>query len=148
LQACGIGLNLLNIVGFIIYNILNKIAGTERAKYRLWSKQMFSFGTNTANHTIILLLGLSYCCLAPLIAPFCLLYYVLALVSQQYKLVYVNSREYEATGRMWYTVREGEGGGGGGPGWEGGGTGGGEGRGGGCFGCFGGQREGGTGRSV
>ena len=36
---------------------------------------------------MIILLGLAYCCVAPLIAPFCLLYFVLATLAQKYQLI-------------------------------------------------------------
>jgi hypothetical protein len=80
-QALAVGMGLLRLVPLILFFIFYKLAGTERAKYRLWAKQPFVFGANVANHTIIMLLGLAFCCLAPLIAPFVLLYFTLALVS-------------------------------------------------------------------
>eukprot|EP00878_Enallax_costatus_P008398 GHUV01008778.1.p1 GENE.GHUV01008778.1~~GHUV01008778.1.p1 ORF type:complete len:750 (+),score=167.74 GHUV01008778.1:924-3173(+) len=101
INALGVGMGLLRVVPLIIYFIKDKLAGTERAKYRNWAKQPFSFGTNVANHTIILLLGLAFTCLAPLIAPFCLLYFTLALMVQKYQLIYVVTLPYQAAGRMW-----------------------------------------------
>lgn len=53
---------------------------------------------------MIMLLGLAYCCINPLIAPFCLLYFVLATLSEKYQMIYVLKHPYEATGRMWLTV--------------------------------------------
>lgn len=97
-------MGLLRLIPLIIYFIKDKLAGTERAKYRLWAKQTFSFGSNVANHTIILLLGLAFTCLAPLIAPFCLLYFTLALMAQKYQLLYVVTLPYQAAGRMWIDV--------------------------------------------
>jgi hypothetical protein len=73
-------MGLLRLVPLILFAIFYRLAGTERAQYRLWAKQPYAFGTNVANHTIIMLLGLAFCCLAPLIAPFALLYFSLALV--------------------------------------------------------------------
>lgn len=73
-------MGLLRLVPLILFFVFYKLAGTERARYRLWAKQPFMFGTQVANHTIILLLGLAFCCLAPVIAPFALLYFTLALV--------------------------------------------------------------------
>jgi hypothetical protein len=75
-------MGLLRLVPLILFFVFYKLAGTDRARYRLWAKQPFMFGTNVANHTIIMLLGLAFCCLAPLIAPFALLYFTLALVSK------------------------------------------------------------------
>lgn len=97
-------MGLLRVVPLVIYFIKDKLAGTERAKYRNWAKQPFSFGANVANHTIILLLGLAFTCLAPLIAPFCLLYFTLALMAQKYQLIYVVTLPYQASGRMWIDV--------------------------------------------
>jgi hypothetical protein len=103
-QALGVGMGLLRIVPLIIYLLKAKLAGTEKAKYRLWAKQYFTFGSQVANHTIISLLGLAYCCLAPLVAPFCLLYFALGLMAQKYQMVYVATIQYDATGRMWLNV--------------------------------------------
>ena len=36
---------------------------------------------------MVVLLGLSYCVVAPLIAPFCLLYFLLATLAQKYQLI-------------------------------------------------------------
>jgi hypothetical protein len=104
LQALGLGLKFLRVVLVILYLLKARFAGTERAKYRLWAKQEFSFGTAVADHTIIALLGLAYCCLAPLVAPFCWLYFALALLTQKYQLLYVMTVQYDATGRMWMNV--------------------------------------------
>jgi formate hydrogenlyase subunit 3/multisubunit Na+/H+ antiporter MnhD subunit len=103
-QACAIGGGLLRLVGLILFFVFFKLAGTERARYRLWAKQNYEFGTNVANHTMVLLLGLSFTVLAPLIAPFCLLYFSLALLAQKYQLIYVVTLPYQAAGRMWMNV--------------------------------------------
>jgi hypothetical protein len=76
--------------------------GTPR--YRLWARQEFTFGAYVARHTMVVLLGLAYCCIAPLITVFCLLYFALVALAQKYQLVYVLSHPYEANGRMWLTV--------------------------------------------
>ncbi|WIA16520.1 hypothetical protein OEZ85_013198 [Tetradesmus obliquus] len=101
INACAIGGGLLRLVGLILFFVFMKLAGTERARYRLWAKQNYEFGTNVANHTMVLLLGLAFTVLAPLIAPFCLLYFSLALLAQKYQLVYVVTLPYQAAGRMW-----------------------------------------------
>lgn len=36
---------------------------------------------------MVVLLGLAYCCVTPLIAPFCLLYFLLASLAQKYQLI-------------------------------------------------------------
>jgi DNA-directed RNA polymerase III subunit RPC2 len=104
MQACAVGGGLLRIVGLVLYFLFMKLAGTEKARYRLWAKQNYEFGTNVANHTMTLLLGLAFTVLAPLIAPFCLLYFSLALLAQKYQLIYVVTLPYQAAGRMWMNV--------------------------------------------
>lgn len=101
IAAAGNGMGLLRVVPLVLFFIFSKLAGTERAKYRLWAKQPFKFGTAVANHTMILLLGLAFTCLAPLIAPFAWLYFTLSLMAQKYQLTYVVTLEYNAAGRMW-----------------------------------------------
>lgn len=104
INALAVGMGLLRLVPLILFFVFYKLAGTDRARYRLWAKQPFMFGTNVANHTIIMLLGLAFCCLAPLIAPFALLYFTLALLAQKYQLLYVVTLAYDASGRMWKNV--------------------------------------------
>jgi hypothetical protein len=106
-QSLGLGMvSLLRLVPLVIFIVMSKLAGTERAKYRLWAKQPFWFGPYVANHTITILLGLAFTCLAPLIAPFCLLYFTLALMAQKYQLIFAATLPYDSTGRMWMTVRD------------------------------------------
>ena len=104
------------------------------------------FGMYVSNHSMVILLGLAYCCITPLIAPFCLVYFLMAYMTQKYQCLvrratarivlgagllqgghlsaaasspanplprpqlscapqYVLSHPYEASGRMWITVR-------------------------------------------
>ncbi|KIY93558.1 hypothetical protein MNEG_14404 [Monoraphidium neglectum] len=103
-DALSNGFGILRLVPLVIYFIKDKLAGTEKAKYRLWAKQDHTFGTYVADHSLVILLGLAYCCLTPLVTPFCLLYFALTLLSQKYQLIYVLQHAYEAEGRMWITV--------------------------------------------
>lgn len=104
MQALAVGIGLLRVVPLVLFFVFSKLAGTERAKYRLWAKQPYEFGANVANHSIVILLGLAFTVLAPLIAPFCLLYFTLALLAQKYQLIYVFTLPYNASGRMWRNV--------------------------------------------
>lgn len=36
---------------------------------------------------MVILLGLAYCCITPLITPFCLLYFGLATIAQKYQMI-------------------------------------------------------------
>jgi len=73
-------------------------------RYRLWAKQQHTWGTYTADHTMTIFLGLAFCCISPLITPFCLLYFALAAMAQRYQLLYVLAAPYQAAGRMWMNV--------------------------------------------
>ncbi|KAF6257823.1 hypothetical protein COO60DRAFT_1521842 [Scenedesmus sp. NREL 46B-D3] len=101
INACALVGELLRPVGLVLFFVFMKLAGTAKARYRLWAKQNYEFGKNVADHTMVLLLGLSFTVLAPLIAPVCLLYFTLALLSQKYQLVYVVTLPYQGAGRMW-----------------------------------------------
>lgn len=105
--AAAAGGALLRIVGLAIFCIKLKLFGTERARYGAWKPeaQVALYGTSLPNHTIVLLLGLTFCCISPLIAPFCLLYFTSALVAQKYSQVYVVTHPYEAQGQLWTNVR-------------------------------------------
>ncbi|KAI8468680.1 MAG: hypothetical protein J3K34DRAFT_426590 [Monoraphidium minutum] len=104
ISALATGLGVLRLVPLIIYFIKDKLAGTEKAKYRLWAKQTHVFGTFVANHSMVILLGLAFCVISPLITPFCLLYFALAYLVQKYQLIYVLRHDYEAAGKMWIVV--------------------------------------------
>jgi hypothetical protein len=104
--AAAAGGALLRIVGLVIFLIKLKLFGTERARYAAWkpAAQASLYGTALPNHTIVLLLGLTFCCISPLIAPFCLLYFSSALLAHKYLQTWVVTHPYEAQGQIWTNV--------------------------------------------
>jgi hypothetical protein len=104
--AAAAGGALLRIVGLIIFIIKLKLFGTERARYGAWNPkaQAALYGTALPNHTIVILLGLTFCCVSPLIAPFCLLYFSTALLAHKYMQSWVVTHPYEAQGQIWTNV--------------------------------------------
>jgi hypothetical protein len=104
--AAAAGGALLRIVGLVIFMIKLKLFGTERARYAAWNPKAQSamYGAALPNHTMVILLGLTFCCVAPLIAPFCLLYFSTALLVHKYAQTWVVTHPYEAQGQIWTNV--------------------------------------------
>eukprot|EP01025_Chloroclados_australasicus_P018159 TRINITY_DN1940_c0_g1_i1.p1 TRINITY_DN1940_c0_g1~~TRINITY_DN1940_c0_g1_i1.p1 ORF type:complete len:953 (-),score=103.81 TRINITY_DN1940_c0_g1_i1:1934-4792(-) len=94
-------ISFLRLPGLVIYWVLSKLAATERAKNRLWQEQTMLYGPEIPEHTITILIGLCFCCVQPLIAPICLLYFVSATIISRYQLVYVYREKFQSGGRMW-----------------------------------------------
>ena len=52
------------------------------------------------------MLGLTFCLIAPVMAPACVLFFVMNFVVWRYHVLYVYERGYESNGSMWFTVVE------------------------------------------
>ena len=50
-------LGIINIVPLVLYILMSGLAGTDRKRYRIWSKQTIKYGKNVPSQTIIVLLG-------------------------------------------------------------------------------------------
>jgi hypothetical protein len=94
--------SILRLVPFIIFWVKTKfLASTERAKARLWQDQMFSYGTIVPGDTIVILLGVTFCCICPIIAPAALIYFTTAYIVHKHNLVYVFRQPYQAGAMAW-----------------------------------------------
>lgn len=51
-------------------------------------------------HTITILLGLVFCIMNPIIAPMCLVYFLIVTGTEKYNLLYVYSFEYQSGGQV------------------------------------------------
>ncbi len=81
------------------------LAATDRARSRLLQPQQLWFGAQLPNHTIVLLLGLVFCCINPAVLAPCCLYFLLALLAERYQVLYVFAHREQAGGQMWRQVR-------------------------------------------
>ena len=94
--------SILRLVPFIIFWVKSKfLAATERAKARLWQNQLFSYGTVVPNDTIIILLGLTFCVINPIIAPVTVIYFTTSYIVRKHDLLYVFRQPYQAGGMAW-----------------------------------------------
>lgn len=89
----------LRLIPFIIFAIRSKLSATERSKARLWSEQYQVYGVEVPQLTMVLLLGLVFCGINPLIPPTCLLYFVVVLFFQKYRVMYVARPSYQTGGK-------------------------------------------------
>lgn len=97
--------SILRLVPFIIFWAKTVfLAATERAKARLWQEQLFSYGTVVVNDTMMMLLGLTFCCICPLIAPAALVYFCTTFIVQKYNLIYVFQQSYQTGGLAWRNI--------------------------------------------
>lgn len=77
---------LLRVVPLIIYALRYRFAATDRARRKLWQDQQALFGAGLTDHTIILLLGLAFAVINPLILPFVLLYFAIASLTERFQV--------------------------------------------------------------
>ncbi|GIL80074.1 hypothetical protein Vretimale_12911 [Volvox reticuliferus] len=94
----------IRLPNFVIFWVLSKFAGSPRARQRMWMYQYTSNGTTVVDHTIALLLGLTFSCINPIVCPAALAYFLVNFVGETYNNVYVYRRQYESAGMLWKTV--------------------------------------------
>ena len=92
------------IVPFLVYAVRSKLAATERSKERVWSEQFMIYGVEVPMLTVVLLLGLAFCAINPIVPAVALLYFVTTLFFQKYRVMYVARPCYQSGGRMWAQV--------------------------------------------
>jgi hypothetical protein len=68
-------LTILRVVPLALFWVKSRLASTERAKARLWQRQLFSYGTVVPDDTMVFLLGLTFAAICPIIAPVALVYF-------------------------------------------------------------------------
>ena len=53
---------------------------------------------------MVLMIMVTYACIAPLLSPLCALFFVVAYLMYKYQLLYVYINDYQSGGDMWYAV--------------------------------------------
>eukprot|EP00884_Botryococcus_braunii_P018963 jgi/Botrbrau1/5750/Bobra.0134s0023.2 len=95
----------LRLVPFIIFWLKSRfLASTERSKRRLWSESFMMYGTEVPTTTMVVLLGLAFACIMPIIAPISVCYFILAGMTAKYNLMYVQREAYQTGGQMWRQI--------------------------------------------
>ncbi|KAG2482060.1 hypothetical protein HYH03_018986 [Edaphochlamys debaryana] len=94
----------LRLPAFAVFWVLSRFAGSPRAKQRLWMFQYTDYGTTTVDHTITVLLGLTFSLINPIVCPAALAYFLVTSVGERYNNIYVFRRRYESAGKLWKTV--------------------------------------------
>lgn len=62
------------------------------------------YGWVYPNLLMVLMILLTYCCIAPLLMPLGVVYFALAYIMYKYQLLYVFINDYQSGGYMWYAV--------------------------------------------
>ncbi|EFJ43788.1 ERD4-related membrane protein [Volvox carteri f. nagariensis] len=94
----------IRLPNFVIYWILSKFAGSPAARQRMWMFQWTNNGTTVVDHTIAMMLGLTFSCINPIVCPAALAYFLVNFLGETYNNVYVYRRQYESGGMLWKTV--------------------------------------------
>lgn len=95
-------IQILRIGPFVVFWLKSKfLASTERAKNRLWQNQNFTYGKELPDDTIVMLLGVTFSCMCPIIAPITFIYFSITYVVRKHDLVYAYIPAYQAGGMAW-----------------------------------------------
>lgn len=62
------------------------------------------YGWIYPNLLMVLMIMTTYCCISPLLIPFCSLFYIFSYIMYKYQLLYIYINEYQSGGYMWYQV--------------------------------------------
>jgi len=96
--------SLLRFWSFALYCVKHFLAATERAKARLWQNQKSPYGGVTPHHTIVILLGIVFAAVNPIITLTGLAYFLVNVVTWRYQLLYVFNETYQSGGKLWVQV--------------------------------------------
>ena len=94
----------LNLPGLVMMLLFTLMAGTRRAKDRLWQSRPLHFGEVISRHTLTLFLGIVFAVVNPLILPVTFVYFALMMLYNRYKVLYVLVEEYQSGGEIWTQV--------------------------------------------
>mmetsp|Transcript_26412 Transcript_26412/g.29409 ORF Transcript_26412/g.29409 Transcript_26412/m.29409 type:complete len:1139 (-) Transcript_26412:815-4231(-) len=89
------------IIGLIFDRFLAK---SKRAKRAVWMSGAFSYATNYAGILLVLMIVQIYSTLAPLILPFAIIYFGLAILSYKYNIIWADKTPFEGGGNYFTTI--------------------------------------------
>jgi hypothetical protein len=81
-------------------------ARTSRDKTRLYSPRAVRMGREIGVFMLIMVIGLTFVCIAPLIPLAAALFYITNFVIWRYHVLYVYERGYESNGSVWFTFTQ------------------------------------------
>jgi hypothetical protein len=93
----------IRIVGGIIYTLRRNITSSDKARDKLWMNQETLLGEMIVSHTMTIMIGIIFCCQAPIITGMCLYYFILNTAFEIYNVNYVFDKVYENNGSIWHT---------------------------------------------
>jgi hypothetical protein len=99
------GIAFLRLPGAAIFVLLSRLSGTRRQKKKLWSRQYVQYGTELPDHTITVLLLLTFAVQQPFLPLICVLYFVMVFFYTRYSLLYTQRERFQTGGLFWPTVR-------------------------------------------
>eukprot|EP00243_Klebsormidium_subtile_P003337 TRINITY_DN16700_c0_g1_i1.p1 TRINITY_DN16700_c0_g1~~TRINITY_DN16700_c0_g1_i1.p1 ORF type:complete len:742 (-),score=286.06 TRINITY_DN16700_c0_g1_i1:415-2640(-) len=98
----GNALGLSQVVRALIYLVkLKFLVKTEEEKLAAWAPGQFNYGSLVPNDLLIVILGMCYAVIAPIILPFCIAYFGLSYVVKKNLALEVMVPDYESGGRMY-----------------------------------------------
>lgn len=96
------GLRLLRIGPLIVSKIkLKWLAKTEREAEMAWRPKPFEFGKLLPDDLLVVVIGISYSTIAPVVLPFCALYFALGWLVNREQFMFVHLSEFDTGGLFW-----------------------------------------------
>jgi len=92
---------LLRLPALALFSLKTATAGTERAKARLWQDQFQAYGPRLPRLSLVLLLGVTFTPINPIVPPACLLYFLMVSLTEKYNLLYVQRERFQSGGLAW-----------------------------------------------
>jgi calcium permeable stress-gated cation channel len=92
---------LLRLPSLALFALKTATAGTERAKARLWQDQFQAYGPRMPRLSLVLLLGVTFAPINPIVPPACLLYFLMVSLTEKYNLLYVQRERFQSGGLAW-----------------------------------------------
>jgi len=104
LKTAGLPQGMCNLFGLVIGLVRKWLAKTPREKQYVEDPGPIKYGVAYSSHLLVLIIGLSYTLIAPIV-PFCtLLFFIVGYVTEKYQVAYVYIPVYETGGAFWPLV--------------------------------------------
>ena len=90
----------VSTAGLFRYWLATITSSTERAKSRFWRSQYIDYGYEIPDNSMVILLGLVYSVIAPIIAPIALAYFLVTSLIYKYQALYMNTARFQSGGNV------------------------------------------------
>ncbi|XP_048589618.1 CSC1-like protein HYP1 [Nematostella vectensis] len=102
----GFSFEIIRVFDLLVLCVTKCISRTPREKRTSWEPPRANYDVELSEHMLTIMIGLTYCVLAPLIVLFVLLYFILGYIVWIHQVLCVYTATYNSGGQLWPVIFE------------------------------------------